>query len=178
MIRRLLDGLYFAAGAVAAAFVALIAVLMIGQSVLRELGVRTGAVPDVVAWCCAAAGFFAMAHAFKHGDFVRVTLLLEHVPPRVRRVLELVSLLIGTAAVSYLMWAAISFTYESWAFNDIATGLLPMPLWIPQMGFAIGSVLLWIAVVDELVIVLRGGRPSFVVAVEQRHAKGDFSSDI
>lgn len=177
-MRRLLDALYLGAGAVAAAFVALIALLMIGQSILREFGVRTGAVPDVVAWCCASAAFFAMAHAFKHGDFVRVTLLLEKVSPPVRRTLEVTSLLIGTASVSTLMWAALSFTYESWVFNDIATGLLPMPLWIPQLGFAIGSVLLWIAVVDELVIVLRGGRPTFVVAVERRHAQGDFSSDI
>jgi TRAP-type C4-dicarboxylate transport system permease small subunit len=177
-MRRLLDRLYLAAGGIAACFVALIAVLMLGQSVLRELGVRTGAVPDVVAWCCAAAGFFAMAHAFKHGDFVRVTLLLESVPPRVRQALEVISLLIGTVAVSYLAWAAVSFTYESWEFNDMATGLLAMPLWIPQLGFAAGSLLLWVAVVDELVIVLRGGRPSFVVAVEQRHAQGDFSSDI
>lgn len=178
MLRRWLDRIYLGAGAVGAGFIVLICVLMVAQSIMRELGLRTGAINDIVAWFCAAAAFLAMGHAFKHGDFVRVTLLLEHVPPRVRRMLELVSLLIGTAAVSYLMWAAISFTYESWAFNDIATGLLPMPLWIPQMGFAIGSVLLWIAVVDELVIVLRGGRPSFVVAVEQRHAKGDFSSDI
>lgn len=177
-MRRLLDALYLGAGYVAGAFVALIALLMLGQSVLRELGVRTGAVPDVVAWCCAAAGFFAMAHAFKHGDFVRVTLLLEAAPPRLRRALELGSLAIGTVAVSYLAWAALSFTWESREFNDIATGLIAMPLWIPQLSFALGSVLLWLAVVDEFVIVLRGGRPSFVVAVEQRHAQGDFSSDI
>jgi TRAP-type C4-dicarboxylate transport system permease small subunit len=177
-LRRLLDSLYLAAGAIAAFFVLLVAVLMLGQSIVREFRVSTGAVPDIVAWCCAASAFFAMAHAFKHGDFVRVTLLLEKVSPPVRRVMEIVSLLIGTAAVSYLAWSAVTFTYESWQFNDIATGLLPMPLWIPQLSFAIGSVLLWVAVVDELVIVLRGGRPTFVVAVEQRHAHGDFSSDI
>ncbi|MEF7614055.1 TRAP transporter small permease [Aquincola sp. MAHUQ-54] len=177
-MRRLLDRIYRAAGGIAACFVALIALLMLGQSVLREFGVGTGAVPDVVAWCCAAAGFFAMAHAFKHGDFVRVTLLLESVPPRVRQALEIASLLIGTVAVSYLAWAAVAFTHESWEFQDMSTGLLAMPLWIPQLGFAAGAVLLWVAVVDELVIVLSGGRPSFVVAVEQRHAQGDFSSDI
>ena len=85
---------------------------------------------------------------------------------------------IGSVAVGYLMWAACSYTYESWEFNDISQGLLPMPLWIPQLSFAIGSVLLWVAVVDEFIIVLRGGVPTFVRAVEERHAKGDFSSDI
>jgi TRAP-type C4-dicarboxylate transport system permease small subunit len=151
---------------------------MIGQSILRELGVRTGAVNDVVSWFCAAAAFFTMAHAFKHGDFVRVTLLLESVTPRNRQRLELVSLLIGSVATAYLAWSACLFTYESWEFNDMAQGMLPMPLWIPQLSFAFGSVLLWVAVVDELILVLRGQTPTFVRAVEERHAKGDFSSDI
>jgi hypothetical protein len=38
--------------------------------------------------------------------------------------------------------------------------------------------LLLIAVVDEFVIVLRGGVPTFVRLVQERHAKGDFSSDV
>lgn len=178
MLRRWLDRLYVAAGALGAGFVLLIGVLMIGQSVLREFGVRTGAVNDVVAWCCAAASFFAMAHAFKHGDFVRVTLLLDAVSAGKRRVLELASLAIGTIAVAYLAWWACRFTYQSWQFNELAQGLLPIPIWIPQSSFALGALLLLVAMVDELVLVLRGARPSYVTAVEARHAQGDFSSDI
>ena len=177
-MRRWLDRLYYAAGAIGAAFVLLICVVMIAQSVLREFGVRTGAANDVVAWCCAAASFFAMAHAFKHGDFVRVTLLLEKVSAPVRRALELISLVIGTVAVAYLTYWACRFTYESFKFNELAQGLLPIPIWIPQSSFALGSILLLIAVVDELILVLRGHRPTYVTAVEERHAKGDFSSEV
>ncbi|MFT3664959.1 TRAP transporter small permease [Piscinibacter sp.] len=177
-MRRALDAIYLGAGALAAAFVLLIAVLMLGQSVLREFGVRTGAVNDMVAWCCAAAAFLAMPHAFKHGDFVRVTLLLEHLGDGARRALETAALAIGCVAVGYLAWSALAFTWESWRFNDIAQGLLPIPLWIPQTSFALGAVLLWVALADELLIVLRGGRPSYVVAVEERHAHGDFSSEV
>jgi TRAP-type C4-dicarboxylate transport system permease small subunit len=177
-MRRWLDRIFLAAGAVGAGFIVLICALMIAQSVMREFGLRTGAINDVVSWCCAAAAFFSMAHAFKHGDFVRVTLLLESVPAGTRRVLEILSLLVGTVAVSYLAWWACLFTYESWEFNDIAQGLLPIPLWIPQLSFAMGSVLLWLALVDELILVLRGGVPTFVREVQERHARGDFSSDV
>ena len=177
-VRRWLDRLYYAAGAIGAVFVLIVGVLMIGQSVLREFGVRTGAVNDLVAWSCAAASFFAMAHAFKHGDFVRVTLLLDNVGPRLRRVLETAALAIGSVAVAYLCWSACRFTYESWVFDELAQGLLPVPMWIPQLSFALGSILLLIAVVDELVLVLRGARLTFVTAVEERHAKGDFSSEV
>lgn len=177
-MRRWLDRLYLAAGAVGAGFVLVIGVLMIGQAVLREFGVRTGAVNDIVAWSCAAASFFAMAHAFKHGDFVRVTLLLDAVPAATRRALELGSLAIGTVAVAYLAWWACRFTYDSWRFNELAQGLLPIPIWIPQLSFALGALLLLVAMVDELVLVLRGARPTYVTAVEERHAHGDFSADV
>jgi TRAP-type C4-dicarboxylate transport system permease small subunit len=177
-MRKFLDRLYLWSGYLGALFIVGICVAMIGQSILRELGVRTGAVNDVVSWFCAAAAFFTMAHAFKHGDFVRVTLMLESASPKGRKALELISLIIGSIATAYLAWSACLFTYESWEFQDIAQGLLPIHLWIPQLSFAFGAVLLWVAVVDELILVLRGETPTFVRAVAERHAKGDFSSDI
>ena len=177
-MRKLLDRLYLAGGALGATFIALIAALMIAQSVLREFRVSTGAVNDVVAWFCAAAAFFAMAHAFKHGDFVRVTLVLDTVSAKTRRAMELGSLAIAVVAVSYLAFSACAFTYESWEFNDVSQGLLPMPMWIPQLSFALGSLLLLIAVIDEFIIVLRGGVPTFVREVAERHARGDFSSEV
>jgi TRAP-type C4-dicarboxylate transport system permease small subunit len=177
-MRKFLDRLYLAAAALAALCVLAICVLMIGQSILREFGVRTGATNDVVAWLCAAAAFLAMAHAFKHGDFVRVTLLLEKLEPQPRRVLEVASLMIACLAIGYLAFWATRFTYESWQFNDMANGLLAIPLWIPQTTLVVGAWLFFIAVIDEMVLVARGARPTYVVAVEERHAHGDFSADI
>ena len=40
--------------------------------------------------------------------------------------------------------------------GDISEGSDAMPLWIPQIGMAAGSVLLAVALVDRLVAVLRG----------------------
>lgn len=177
-MRRLLDALFDWTGRLAALFILAIFVLMIFASVGRMAGWRVGGVNDIVAWACAAASFFAMAHAFKHGDFVRVTLLLEKLDDGARRMLEVVSLAIAAAAVGYLAWWAARFTYESWEFKDIAGGMVPIPIWIPQLSFVIGSLLFVLAVVDELVIVLRGGKPTYVRMVEERHARGDFSEDL
>ena len=60
----------------------------------------------------------------------------------------------------------------------MATGLVAIPIWIPQSSFVIGCWLLLLAVVDELWIVLRGGKPTYQCAVEERHAAGDFSADV
>ncbi len=177
-LRTWLDRLYLVSAVLGASCIALICVLMVAQSLGRQFGATTGAVNDIVSWLCAAAAFLTMAHAFKHGDFVRVTLLLEQLSPKVRRSFELGSLFIAVCAVAYLAWWACAFTFQSWEFKELAQGLLPLPIWIPQSSFALGAVLLLIAVVDEFVIVLRGGVPTFVRLVAERHAKGDFSSDL
>ena len=52
-------------------------------------------------------------------------------------------------------------TYYSWLFNDMAHGVVPVPLWIPQLGYSGGLVILLIAIVDELVHVLRGNEPRY-----------------
>ena len=80
--------------------------------------------------------------------------------------------------VAYLVWAAAQFVYESWDFHDMANGMIAIPLWIPQSSFVLGALLLLVAVVDELVTVLKGGRPAYEVAIEERHARGDFSEDV
>ncbi len=176
--RRGLDRVYDAAGVLAAFFVCAIFVVMVAASIMRELGLRTGGTDDIVSWMCAAAAFLGMAHTFKRGDFVRVTLLLEKLGPRTRHAAEIVSLGVATIFTAYLFWAAFRFVYESWEFGDMANGLVAIRLWIPQSSFVLGAALLLIAVVDELVNVLRGRKPGYVAAVEERHARGDFTEDV
>ena len=177
-MRRALNATFAAAGALAAGCVAAIFVLMIFASVGRMVGWRVGGVNDIVSWLTAAAAFLAMAHAFKHGDFVRVTLLLEAVGTRTRRMLEIMTLLIAALAIGYLAFWAARFTLESRQFGDIAGGMVVIPIWIPQLTFVIGALLFWLAVIDELVLVLRGAKPTYVRLVEERHARGDFSEDL
>jgi TRAP-type C4-dicarboxylate transport system permease small subunit len=177
-MRKYLDGLYNGAGALGAFCVFLIFVLMILAGVGRQMNWHVSGLNDVVAWLCAAAAFFAMAHAFRHGDFVRVTLLLDSASPRVRRVMDVICLLIASVSVAYLTYAATSFTWESYEFAEMSTGLVVIPIWIPQSTFVIGCWLLLIAMVDELVGVVRGEKPSYQRAIEERHAAGDFSSDV
>jgi TRAP-type mannitol/chloroaromatic compound transport system permease small subunit len=96
MMRRLLDGLFDAAGVLAAFFVFVIFAVMIGTSMFRVIGWRTGGFEDIVSWLTAAAAFFGMAHTFKHGDFVRVGLLLESLSPAKRRAFEIIGLVVGS----------------------------------------------------------------------------------
>ena len=80
--------------------------------------------------------------------------------------------------VAYILWAVTRFVYDSYAFNEVAQGLIRVPIWIPQLSLPIGIAIFFVAVVDELVTVLRKQKPSYQVAEEARAAAGDFSEKL
>ena len=178
MLQVLLRRTYDIAGYLAAAFVVAIFVVMIGASALRQVGIATAGTDDLVSWMTAAAAFLGLAHTFRNGDFVRMTLVIDALKPAWRQAAEVLALLVGVTATAFGAWWVIAEVYQSWKFNDMSQGLLVVALWIPQLSFAIGAVLLFVAMTEELVRTLRGLKPSYVEAAEARHARGDYSEDV
>ena len=161
MVRSILDGLYRLTGYLAGLFLIAIFVLMMGLSIGREVGFNIPAGDDFASWCMAAMAFLALAHTFKSGEIIRVGLVLDQLHGRTRHVAEIVCLLIGSAFVGFFAWHAVRMTYDSWRFNDMAQGVLAIPLWIPQLGYSGGLVVLFVAFMDELVHVLAGHAPRY-----------------
>jgi TRAP-type C4-dicarboxylate transport system permease small subunit len=177
-MRRFLDRLYAGSGALAAVCVFLICALMLAQAFARGMGGQIRGTDDIVSWLCAAAAFFALGHTFRHGELVRVGLWLDHLGPGGRRVMELFALGVTAAFVAYMLWAVTGFIYESWKFKEVAQGLIRVPIWIPQMTFLSGVAIFFVAVLDELVLVIRKQKPAYQVAEEERRASGDFSESV
>jgi TRAP-type C4-dicarboxylate transport system permease small subunit len=174
-LRRFLDRLYAASGALAALCLASICALMLAQAVGREFGLLIRFADDLTAWLCAASAFFALGHTFRHGELVRVGVFVDMLKPGARRIAEIVALTVTGLFVGYMAWAVARFVYESWQVKEVAQGLVKIPIWIPQMCFVLGIFIFLIAVLDELVLVLRNKKPSYQVAEEDRRARGDFS---
>ncbi|MEP9376964.1 TRAP transporter small permease [Aquabacter sp. CN5-332] len=161
MIRRLLDGLYLVSGWLAGLFLLAIFVLMMLLSGGRFVGFNIPAGDDFVAWCMAATAFLGLAHTFKSGELIRVGLITDKLRGKAKWVMEIICLIIGTGFTGFFAWNAVKLTYESYRFNDMAQGVLAVPLWIPQLGYCGGLVILLIAFVDELVHVGLGGEPRY-----------------
>jgi TRAP-type C4-dicarboxylate transport system permease small subunit len=161
MLRTLLDRLYLFSGYLAGLFLIAIFVLMMLLSAGRPVGLNVPAGDEIVSWCMAATAFLGLAHTFRSGEMIRVGLLIDGLEGRTRRVLEIGALIVGIAFVGFFAWHAVRMTYDSWRFNDMAQGVLAIPLWIPQLGYSGGLVILFVAFVDELVHVLRGFPPHY-----------------
>jgi TRAP-type C4-dicarboxylate transport system permease small subunit len=177
-MRRFLDRLYHGAGVFAAAAVAAICALMLAQAAGREAGILIPGADDIVAWLCAASAFLALGHTFRAGDLVRVGVFLDRLSQGARWYAEVCALLITAVFTGYMLWAVTRFVYDSWAFNEVAQGLIKVPIWIPQLSLVAGIGIFFVAVIDELVAVLRRQKPSYQRAEEARAAAGDFSEKL
>ncbi len=157
-MRRFLDTLYDGAAWVASLF-------MIGTLVSVLAGIVDRYVPmgirgtDMYAgYCMAAAGFLALAHTLKRGEHIRVTLILQRLHGRAHHRLELWALGVATILAGLFAAYSVRLAYNSWQYHDVSTGNDATPLWIPQIAMAIGTVVLLVAFVDELVLEWQGRR--------------------
>ena len=80
--------------------------------------------------------------------------------------------------MAYVTFWTTQDMWFSWEIKEVAQGTVPIPLWIPKIAVPAGAGLLLVAILDELVIVLGGAKPSYVVAAEERAAAGDFSAEV
>jgi TRAP-type C4-dicarboxylate transport system permease small subunit len=161
MVRVFLDRLYLFSGYLAGLFLIAIFVLMLLLSGGRPLGFNIPAGDDFISWCMAATAFLGLAHTFKHGEMIRVGLLIDRLGDKTRHFVEIAALFVGVGFIGFFAWHAAVMTWQSWKFFDISQGVIAVPLWIPQLGYSGGLVILFIAFVDELVHVLRGYPPRY-----------------
>ncbi len=150
-IDRALVTLYAACGAVAAAAIVVIAVLVATSIVSRLLGIYVGGLTEGAGYAMAAAGGFGLAYTFRAGAHIRVDLVLNALPARGRGVSEVFALLLTTAALIYLAFFMLRMVNISWQFGDLSDGSDGLPLWIPQFPAALGFSIFAVALVHHFI---------------------------
>ena len=168
-MRAFLDRLYDAAAYMAAFFlVGTLAMVLLGI-VGRLFNWYVAGTDAYAGYCMAASGFLALAHTLKRGEHIRVSLVLEHAGVRTRRGLELWALAVAAVLAGAFAWYSVRLSLQSWQYSDISTGNDATPLWIPQLAMAAGTLVLFVAFVDELVLEWRGTRRTEVPSEALHH---------
>jgi TRAP-type C4-dicarboxylate transport system permease small subunit len=109
----------------------------------------------------AASIFLALPYTLKAGDHIRVTLVLQKFEGTAgRRWLELFCLVLALLLSAFFAWYSIRQAWLSYQFNDISQADDRTPLWIPQIGMAVGTVMLSVAFLEALVDESLGRTPA------------------
>ena len=170
-MRRSLNFIYRAAGGLAAVFILAIVVLVFAQVCLnladkvsagllgKGIGLTIPSYADFTGFFLAASTFLALAYSLRAGGHIRVTLLIGRLPDGLRRLVEIVVVLIALAMSAYATWYVILLVLESIEFGDRSSGMVSVPLWLPQLPVALGLAILTLALADEWIGLL-SGRPA------------------
>ena len=101
-VRRALDRVYGAAAWMAALFMIGTLVMILLSIGGRLLNFHVRGTDAYAGYSMAAAAFLALAHTFKRGEHIRVTLLLDHAGRGGRHILELWSHVAGLLCAAVL----------------------------------------------------------------------------
>lgn len=171
---RILDGVYFASGAVAACFMVTILLLIVAQMVARWTGYALPGTTEFAGYAMAATSFFALCHALTRGAHIRVSIILN-ANPFLKRWLDVFAVFGAAVIATYFARFAVKANFFSEMLNDRTQGqdqipewlvslfqldiagvmsgsseLVYTPVWIPQLAMSIGTILLAIALWDTL----------------------------
>lgn len=159
-MRKILDFIYSAsawlAGICMIGILASVSFMIVG----RLLGFPIGGIDSYAGYSMAGAGFLALASTLKHGEHIRVTLILNALHGRAQRALELCALGIAVVITGFLALYSARLVWQSYLYQDISTGIDATPMWVPQILMAVGTLVFFIAFVDEFVLELMGKRTS------------------
>ena len=166
-MRRALDGIYAASGAAAVLFLVLIAALTLAQIGGRLIGTPVPSADDFAGFSMAGCVFLGMTYTLRSGGHIRVLTLLAHLAPGARRVLEIACAAASVAIIGTLTWYAADMMLVTRSAGEFTLGQVPVPKWIPMCFMLAGLAVFLVSLTDELVRLLRGEKPLYVVREEE-----------
>jgi TRAP-type C4-dicarboxylate transport system permease small subunit len=151
----IVDQLAAAGAGVSALLLLSIAVLFVLEILARALGAESMTfVWEYSGYFQAVAILLGSAYTLNSGGHIRVGLVMKHVSPPVRRVLEAISTTAGLAVAALLCGALSYEAFLSFNIGRQSYFSTETPLWIPQAALALSALLLVLAFAARLVRVL------------------------
>lgn len=172
MLTRSLDAVYRAAGMLAGIFLVAICVIVVAQIIARQMEMIIPSADQFAGFCLAATSFLGLAYSFRSGSHIRVTLFTQALKGFVARLFVIGALAVAAAISNLLAWETLKMVGQNAARGEVTSGLVPIPLWLPQLGMAAGVTLFAIAIVEDLVSAVMGRKTAF-----ERHESTDNDSD-
>ncbi|MGJ8545215.1 MAG: TRAP transporter small permease [Sulfitobacter sp.] len=155
-----ITGLGRICGYLAGAFLAAIAVATLTQIIARQFG-KPVDTTELSGFFLAASTFLALAFTFVNGGHVRIGLVSQFAPERLRRALEIWACSAAILIIGYATWHMSAFTLQTYQFGDLSPGFMAVPLWIPQSAVSFGLFVMLLAIIEQFTLVLAGHRAGY-----------------
>jgi TRAP-type C4-dicarboxylate transport system permease small subunit len=126
----------------------------------RFAGFSSQATTELTGYALAFGISWALAHALTMRAHIRIDVLVNYLPDRLRYGMHLLSLVALAVFMGFIAKGAYDLVDESILFRATDISVLQTPLWIPQglwaFGIAVFLVLILLVILENLLLVLSG----------------------
>ncbi len=153
-----LAGALTKAGAFAAALilVSITAFTLIEIALRMMRGSGTNVVVEFTGYGLAGMTFLAAGATMREGGFVRVSILVERLPQSVRRICDVICVLMTIFTIGIFAWYVSADMWRSFQRGYETDSLVALPLWLPPAPLLIGMAVFLLDMSVLLVQILAG----------------------
>lgn len=165
-----IDRLSRVLGGLAGAGMALLFLLMISEVFYRNVTGRSlGFTWELSGYLFGAIIFLGSAWTLRCGGQIRIRFMLDILPPRWARLLDLLACLCGLFIAGYLCYSLCGYTMQAWS-RDIVSGTPEkIPLVYPRALLTLGSAMLCLQILAQAVNLAMGRETSPATAAASVH---------
>ena len=154
-LENFLHRIYKFSGILAAIFLILVATFILIGISSRIFDFYIRGLSEYSGYCMAASTFFALAYTFSEGGHIRITLFLEKMSSRLKKIFEIWCLTISSIFSGFLFFYFSKMLFISYKFQERSEGADEILIWIPQTSVAIGSTIFFISVFHQLILLIK-----------------------
>lgn len=161
LCRRAVAGVGTVMGYVAGwGFIACAAFITFDVIARRFFGFSSQATTEITGYALAFGISWALAHALTTRAHIRIDVLINHLPARLRYWMHILSLVALAVFMGFIAKGAYDLVDESVLFRATDISVLHTPLWIPQglwaLGIGVFLLLILLLLLESLLLVLAG----------------------
>ncbi|MCP4021525.1 MAG: TRAP transporter small permease [Desulfobacteraceae bacterium] len=152
LFKDFIDGASFSGGVIASFCLLFIALAISYEALMRYVfGAPTIWVKEVSVYLCIAIGFLGAAWALKTESHFSITIVVDLLKPQKQRILKIITHTMGILYSCVFIYKGVTMVIFSYQIEDISSGLLEVPLWIPEILLPCGGLLLALQFFKKLV---------------------------
>jgi len=151
VIMRWIDYTSDTAGVIGAVCMIVLTVIIVFEVIMRYLfNSPTTWVGEMSIYLSMGIGFMALAYALKNDGHFPITYLTDRLTPNTRNRLKVFTDFVGFLYSTTFIFKGYEMAKFAYDMEDVSSGMMEVPLWIPWMLVPLGGLLLAMQFINKL----------------------------
>lgn len=138
-------------GLLAAICMICVTCIVVYEVIMRYLfNAPTTWVGEMSIYLCMGIGFLSLAYGLKSDSHFSITPLIDRFTPKTRMRLKVFTDFVGALYSMIFIYKGTALAWFAYEIEDVSSGMMQVPLWIPWSLVPIGGLLLTLQFVNKL----------------------------